>query len=185
MATLLQSLFIYNTMLHCIQNRALVYYNTSLLDENLFRNNGNFINIPVKTDIKPQYDLMHCINQSSTTRIARIHSCCQSRCGSSSTNPPGVSLSPPTSRCQQRLQRWERSSPAPCASGGRSGREGGRSEGSSGDPPRHSVPSYSPEQHKGGTRVRHTSTGRLHELEQMDRGQLVGFLLCIDLISKH
>lgn len=53
MATLLQSLFIYNTMLHCIQNRALVYYNTSLLDENLFRNNGNFINIPVKTDIKP------------------------------------------------------------------------------------------------------------------------------------
>lgn len=43
-----------------------------------------------------------------------------------------------------RQQRWQRSCWAQCASGGRSGREGGRSEGSSGDPPRHSAPSYNP-----------------------------------------
>lgn len=45
----------------------------------------------------------------------------------------------------RRLQGRGRSSRAPCASGGRSGRGGVRSEGSSGDPPRRSAPSYSPE----------------------------------------
>lgn len=81
-----------NVMLLCIQSRALVYYSTSLLCEKLFRHNENFINIPVKMHIKPQHDLMRCINQSSRTRIAYFHSCCLSHFGSSSSHPPGVSL---------------------------------------------------------------------------------------------
>ena len=72
-------------MLHCIQSIwALVCYNTSLWGENLQRH--NFINIPVKTHIKPR--VIWCINQSSTTRIAQIHSCCQFPHTSTGCLPP-------------------------------------------------------------------------------------------------
>lgn len=67
------------------------------------------------------------------------------------TNIHQVSPSTCSSVSRRRWRWWVRSGRAPCASGGRSGREGGHSEGSSGDPPRRSAPSYSPEQHKGGT----------------------------------
>lgn len=85
------------------------------------------------------------INQSSTTRIVNI----DSRCPSLAV-PPLIHQESPTtcgSVRRRRRQRLKRSCQAGCASGGRSGREGGRSEGSSGDPPRHSAPSYSPEHH--------------------------------------
>lgn len=123
-----------------------VYYNTSLLSgQNLSRRNRNFINIPVKIHIKPQYDSTHSINQSSTTRI--VH------------NPLLLSLEVPPfihqvssstygSVSRRRRWRWQRSSLVQCFLGGRSGKEGGRSEGSSGDPPRHSAPSYIPGQQK-------------------------------------
>lgn len=75
-------------MLHCIQSRALVYYNTSLWGENLLRH--NFINIPVKTHIKPR--MIWCINQSSTTRIAHIHSCCQFPHTSTRCLPPPIAV---------------------------------------------------------------------------------------------
>lgn len=50
----------------------------------------------------------------------------------------------------------ERGSPAPCASGGRSGRGGVRSAGSSGDPPRRSAPWRRPDGRRGRTAVRLT-----------------------------
>lgn len=59
-------------------------------------------------------------------------------------------MSPSTynSVSRRRLQ-WKRNSQGPYASGGRSGREGGHAEGSSGGPPHRSAPFYSPKKPKG------------------------------------
>lgn len=123
-----------------------VYYNTSLLSgQNLSRRNRNFINIPVKIHIKPQYDLTHSINQSSTTRI--VHNPLLLAVLLSLEVPPfihQVSFSTYGSVSRRRRWQWQRSSLVQCSLGGRSGKEGGHSEGSSGDPPRHSAPSYIP-----------------------------------------
>lgn len=112
---------------------------------NLFSYEGDFMNIPLKNQIKQQQDLKHCINQSSTTRIVNICFSSSSLLGSFSFRPPDVSLSPSKVGIRRRKRRWKRSSlTARCSSDGRSDRGGGRSEGSSGDPLRRSAPFYIP-----------------------------------------
>lgn len=125
--------------------------NTSLLGQNLFRHNGNFINIPLKIHIKPQYDLT-LINPLQQELYISTPTASHSL-----AVPPQIhQVSPSTCSSVSRRRQWlKRSSPARCSLGGRSGREGGRSEGSSGDPPRRSAPSYTPGREKGGTRMRH------------------------------
>lgn len=138
-------------MLHCIQSRLLVYYKTSLLDQNILRGNGNLINIHVKntSNMIWHFALINPLQQE-------LYICTPAVSHSEAVLPSIHQASPSTygNVNRRRWWWWEGSCPARCSSGGRSGREGGRSEGSSGDPPRRSAPSYIPEQQKGGTKMR-------------------------------
>lgn len=139
-------------MLHCIQSRLLVYYKTSLLDQNILRGNGNLINIHLKntSNMIWHFALINPLQQE-------LYICTPAVSHSEAVLPSIHQASPSTYGNVNRRWWWwwwEGSCPARCSSGGRSGREGGHSEGSSGDPPRRSAPSYIPEQQKGGTKMR-------------------------------
>lgn len=97
------------------------------------------------------------INQSSTTRIVHMNSCCHSL-----AVPPYFHQVSPSTYSSFSRSRWKgkRSSPAQCSLGGRSGRGGGRSKDSIGVLLRHSAPSYTPEQHKGESRMKHLQQQR-------------------------